>query len=233
MEGTVFSPRNGQSFSGADAQELAIRAHDLRGVLDLPEDRTGVDVRDGMRTKQEARHDAEISAAAAQRPEQIRVLALARRDQPAVGEHDVRFQQVVDREPVHAAQVAAAAAERETGDAGRRNDARRNCEAECMRGMIHVALRAAGFDANRARRRVDANSLEPTEIDHDAAVAAAETGAVVAAAANRDEQIVIAREIHRRDDVRHVAASCDDVAAVSGSSRCRAGTPARSGNRSQ
>jgi hypothetical protein len=78
-----------------------------------------------------------------------------------------------------------------------------------MRGVIDVALRAACFDTNRARRRVDANSFQPTQIDHDAAVAAAETGAVVAAAANCEQQIAIAGESHRRNDVRHVTAACD------------------------
>jgi hypothetical protein len=211
VDGTVLRPTNGQSFCGADGRNSRYPAHDLRGVFDLPEDRTGVHVADGMRAKQEARHHTEISAAAAQRPEQIRVLALARRDEAAVSEHHVRFQQVVDREAVHATQVTAAAAESETGNARGGNNACRNCQAECMRGVIDVALRAAGFDANRARRRVDADSFQPAEIDHDPAVAAAETGAVVTAAANCEQQIAIAREFNRRNDVRHVAATCDHV----------------------
>ena len=68
--------------------------------FDVPEDRPGIDVLHRMRAEQEARHHAEIAAAAAQRPEQIRVLSLARRDEAAVGQHHVGLEQIVDRQPV-------------------------------------------------------------------------------------------------------------------------------------
>ena len=96
-----------------------------------------------MRPVQEAGDHAEIAAAAAQRPEQIRILAFVGRHEPPVGKHDVRFEQIVDREAVRARQVARAAAERQARHAGGRHDARRHREPERVRGMIDIALRAA------------------------------------------------------------------------------------------
>ena len=82
-------------------------AHDVAGLVEL---------------KLEAGHDAEIAAAAAQRPEQIRILARARSHQPPVGEHHVGRDEMVDRQAEAAAQIADAAAERQSGDAGVRHD---------------------------------------------------------------------------------------------------------------
>ena len=44
-------------------------------------------------------------------------------------------------------------------DAGRRDDPERHGHAERMRGVIDVARRAAGPDANGPRRRIDAHAL--------------------------------------------------------------------------
>jgi hypothetical protein len=71
-----------------------------------------------MRLKQETGDDAEVAAAAADRPEQLRVLCLAGGDHATVGEDEVGGEQVVDRESVLACQVAGTAAERQAGNAG-------------------------------------------------------------------------------------------------------------------
>ena len=105
-----------------------------------------------MGLEQEAGHHAEIAAAAAQRPEEVRVLLLARGDEAAVGEHDVGLEQIVDGQAVFARQVARAAAERQSGDAGRRDDAEGHRQAESVSGVIDVARGAARVDANRAGR---------------------------------------------------------------------------------
>ena len=145
-----------------------------------------------VRLEQEARHHAEIAAAAAQRPEQIGILRLARRDEAAVGQHDVGLEQVVDGEAVLARQIAGAAAERQAGDAGGRDDAERHGQPEGVGGVVDVARRAARLDAHRPVRRIDAHALHHRQIDDQAVVAAAEAGAVVAAAADRDQQALLA-----------------------------------------
>ena len=48
---------------------------------------------------------------------------------------------------------------------------------------------------------VDLDALHGREVDHEAAIAHRGAGDVVAAAADRHEQIVLARETHRPDDV--------------------------------
>ena len=57
-------------------QELAVDAHHLRYLLDRPESRTGHHrCADRVRAELERCDDAEVAAAAAQRPEQLGVLA--------------------------------------------------------------------------------------------------------------------------------------------------------------
>ena len=99
-------------------QELAVEAHHLRRLLHRPERRPGHHGRaERMGLKLERGHDAEVAAAAAQRPEQIGMLARAGVHLRAIGQHHVGADQVVDREPEAARQVADAAAEREPADA--------------------------------------------------------------------------------------------------------------------
>ena len=65
----------------------------------------------------ERRDDAEIAAAAADRPEEVRIALVITGDEHAVGRYHVRRDQIVAGQAVGAAQIAHAAAERETGDA--------------------------------------------------------------------------------------------------------------------
>ena len=60
----------------------------------------------------EAGDDPEVAATAADRPEQVRVVVGVDEPDLAVGGHDLRGEQRVDREAVLAHQVADAAAER-------------------------------------------------------------------------------------------------------------------------
>ena len=61
-----------------------------------------------------------------------------RGDEPAVGEDDVGLEQIVDREPVLARQVAGAAAQRQPGHAGAADDPERHGEAEGVRRVVDV-----------------------------------------------------------------------------------------------
>ena len=113
-------------------QELAIALHDGAGVLLIPGDRPGEDHAHRVQLEQEAGDDAEIAAAAAQRPEQVGVLLLAGGDEAAVGEHDIGLEQIVDGQAIFARQIAVPAAQRQAGDAGGGNDARRHGQPEGM-----------------------------------------------------------------------------------------------------
>ena len=65
----------------------------------------------------EARHDAEVAAAAADRPEQVGLVLGVDAAQLAVGRDDLGREQVVDRQAVLAHEVADAAAGRDPADA--------------------------------------------------------------------------------------------------------------------
>ena len=90
--------------------------------------------------------------------------------------------------PWLAREVADAAAEGESGDAGGRDDAEGHREAVGVSGMVDVAGGAAGGDAHGAVLEVDTDAAHPRQVDHQPVVHAAQTGSVVAAAADRDFQ---------------------------------------------
>ena len=70
-----------------------------------------------MGPEEEAGHHAEVATTAANSPEQIRMCALAGGHDTAIGEDDVRFQEIVDRQTVLAREIARPAAERESRNA--------------------------------------------------------------------------------------------------------------------
>ena len=53
----------------------------------------------GMRPEQEARHDAKIAAAAAERPKEVGVFGFAGGDETAVGEDHIGLEQIVEARP--------------------------------------------------------------------------------------------------------------------------------------
>src|SRR5206468_5265468 len=87
--------------------------------------------------------DAEVPAASPQRPEEVRVAGLAGVHEAAVGQDDVRAEQVVHGEPEAARQVADAAAEGQPGHAGGGEEARGRGHAERDGGVVDVAPGAA------------------------------------------------------------------------------------------
>ena len=77
------------------------------------------DLGQGMEPELEAGHHAEVAAAAADRPEQVRVpFVVDLEDRPVRG-HDLGGQQAVDRQPVLADEVADAAARRDPAEPDR------------------------------------------------------------------------------------------------------------------
>src|SRR5271168_473701 len=86
-------------------------------------DHSGKHGADRMKLVLERGNDTEIAAAAAQAPEQIRMLIGARSQKLSVGGDDVSRQQVVAAETMLAHQPAEATAQSQPGDAGGRHDA--------------------------------------------------------------------------------------------------------------
>ena len=103
---------------GCRGREVAVAAQHLGSVLEREVHRAGEHGPELVQAVLERRHDAEVAAAPAQRPEQVGPLVLAGSDLLAVDGDEVRRQQVVDDRAVLAHQPADAAAEREPGDSG-------------------------------------------------------------------------------------------------------------------
>ena len=103
-----------------------------------------------MQSEPERGDDAEVAAAAAQRPEQIGVLVGGRPDDAALGGDHVGGKQVVDGEPVLAHEEADAAAEGEPGDAGVADDAAGGGQAVGLRLVVDVAPQSTTLHPGRA-----------------------------------------------------------------------------------
>ena len=190
-------------------QELAVGGEDLGARLDGPERRAADHGVDRVEAEHERGDDAEVAAAATDRPEQIRLLVGARTDLLAAGEHHLRLEQVVDREAVVPGQVADAAAEGEASDSGRRDDPARRRQAVLVGRVVDLAPGATAADPNRAGLGIDIDRLEQREVDDDAVVTRPQSGAVVAAAAHGQQQVVRGGEANRRCDVVGVGAARD------------------------
>ena len=185
--------------------ELAVKAHDLRGLLDRPEGRPGHDrSADRVRAELERRDNAEVAAATAQRPEQLGVLAVTRVHLRPIGEHHVGADQAVDSQAEAPRQVPEPAAQREPTHPGRRDDPRRGGATVLGGRPVDVAPRAASADADAVGVRVDDHLGHAGQVDDDPVVDDAQAASVVPAAAHREWRFVGTRE---RD------AACDIVGA--------------------
>ena len=73
---------------------------------------------DRMAAERERGDDAEVAAAAPERPEQVTVRAGTRGNKATVGQHDIGGDQVVDCQAEAAGEVADSAAERQSANPG-------------------------------------------------------------------------------------------------------------------
>ena len=138
--GDGAEPDDAAELVGCFGGEVPVEAQHVGGVVGGPEDGSGQHGRaDGMQGEPERGDDAEVAAAATQRPEQIGVLLGGRPDDVGFGGDYLGGQQVVDGEPVLAHEEADAAAEGEPADAGVADDAAGGGQAVGLRVMVDVA----------------------------------------------------------------------------------------------
>ncbi len=152
----------------------------------------------------ERRDDTEPGSSATKRPEEIGVLARARRDDVAASGHDLEGDEVVAREPVLPPQPADAAAEREPGDTRLTDDAERRREAELLRRGVELAEHAPSARAHGPRGGVHRDLVQAREVDDQRAVAHRHPGDVVTASSHGHAKAVLTREVERLDDVARV-----------------------------
>ena len=159
-----------------------------------------------MELERERRDDAEVPAAAADRPEEIRLTVRVALDNRPVGEHDRRRDEIVDREAIRAAHVADAAAERQTADARRADDSDRQRETVRVVATSTSFEQGAAADPRHLRGCVDFDLVHRRQVDHETVVDASEPAAVVTPAAHSDAQSALARERDRCRNIRLVRA---------------------------
>ena len=101
------------------------------------------------------------------------------------------------------------AAQRQARDAGCRDDAGGHGQPKGMRGVVDVALGAARANPRRTGHRIDAHALHGRQVDDEAVVDAGKPGSVMTATANRNAEVIVAPEIHRRHHVGDIDTARD------------------------
>ena len=196
-----LEPGKAAELLGRVPDELVEHSKHGGGVFQVVEDRPGEDLVDLGEAILERGHDAEVAAPAPQPPEEILVLAFARGEElPVRGDH-VGRDQIVDRQPEPAGQVADASSQRETGDARGRDDPAGRRETEGVRCVVEVAPRRAGIGTSGLVPRIHAHRAHLRHVDDEAAVVRPESGSAVPAAAHGQIEPVLAGEVHGSDDV--------------------------------
>ena len=156
---------------------------------------------DVVQLEAQPRDDAEVAAAAADRPEQVGVPLGVDLQHPAVGGHDLGRQQLVDGHAVLADEEADPAAERDAADADRAGVAEAGGEPVLAGGGRVLAGGEAAAGPGGAARKVEVEPAQAAQVEHDAAVAGGVAGGAVAAAADGQLGAAVAGE---RDDAGHV-----------------------------
>jgi hypothetical protein len=153
--------------------------------------------------------DTEVAAAAAQRPEELRVLARRCRYDRSVRRDDRGGDEVVERQPVHPEQVADTAAERQAGDAGISERAAGRGESGPLAGRVEVLPQRAATADRYPRLTIDAYFAHQAQVDDDATVPDTQTGDTMSTAAHRHGQLCLASEFDRSDHIGDVEWSRD------------------------
>ena len=196
-----LEPGEAAELLGSVPDELVEHPEHGGGVFQVVEDRPGKDLVDLVEAILERGHDAEVATPAPQPPEEILVLALARgEERPVRGDH-VGRDQVVDRQPEPAGQVADASAQRETGDARGRDDPAGCRQAEGVRCVVEVSPRGPGIGTSGLVPRIDMHGAHLRHVDDEAAVVRPESGPAVHAATHGKVEPMLPGEVHGSDDV--------------------------------
>jgi hypothetical protein len=190
--------------------EVRVRAQQCARLREGKNQEPAVHLRgDGVQLKFERRHDAEVAATAAQRPQQIWILAGARRDEAAVRTDHVGCDQTVARQAEAASKAAEAAAEGKAADTRLRDSAHRSCQAECLRRAIELTENDTGLYERGARLWVYTNVVHRREIDEQSTLAGRMTRKAVPSSAHCDQQLMVASESDSTDHIVGIRAARD------------------------
>ena len=180
---------------------LAPGVQDLGGAIEREEENARVDLADGEQVELERRDDAEVAAAAAQRPEQLGLVVAIGPQEPAIRGHELDRRHAARGQAELAGVPAHSAAERVAGDADVGRRAMQRGQAH-LRGARHDVppLRAATH-AGALPLTIDLDVVERVGLHEDRVFERPERPGVVACALWSHAVAVVAREPH---DGRHV-----------------------------
>ncbi len=214
---------------GAVRHRVAVEAQQLGRGLDRMGDQSAHDRLRGVQPVGERRGDAEVPAAAPQRPEEIGVRRRVDLEYVAFRRDELDREQIVCGESVLGHQPAEAAAEGVARDPRAGDRASGHRQPVLGGGAVQLRPDHAALDRGGSPLGVDRDPLHLGEVDHHPAVRHGAAGHVVAAAADRDLESGPARERERRCDVARRPAADDesrsavDEAVVNGTGRVVAG----------
>ena len=185
-------PADGGHVVGHVGGPLAPGVQDLARALDREEHDAGVDLGEREEHELDRRHGTEASAAAADRPEQVRVgLGIDPAD-GAVGRHDLDRDDVRRGQTVAAAEPAEPSAERVPDDADVRRGAGQRRKPVRPGGLGDLGPDHSGLDARGAVHGVDLDAAHPLHLHEDrAGELAAPRGRAVARPLHRDAQVAL------------------------------------------
>jgi hypothetical protein len=177
-----------ESGDGARAKCSAIAASTPSGSSPpSPWVRPGrADTRNSWRSK--------VSAAAAQRPEEVRIFVGRRAHYPSLGRDHIDRDNVVTGRSMYSHQPSIAAAERESRNSDFGVGTTDGREAIRLGGVIDLTPARAAFGADPSRLRIDAHLAHPRGIDHQTVVAYSGASAGMAAAADGGQDSALARK---------------------------------------
>jgi hypothetical protein len=167
------------------------------------------DLRDLVQPQPEARGDAEVAFAPADRPEEVRLALRARLHNLAIGGDHLGRKQVVDRQPVLPNHEADSARERDPADSDRGGVAQTRGTPPLADGVRVLARCQPGLNPRGVRVGVDIERAHTREIDHDPTFAGSVARTAVAAAADGQLDAALpgehddASNIIRAGDPRH------------------------------
>ena len=161
---------------------------------------------DRMHLELERRRDAEVAAAPAHRPIEIRMLVGRRTLHRAVSGHHFDRPHVVECHAVAGHQPAEATAERETADTGAADHTAGRGQAVQLRFTKELPPERAALNPRGPGSRIDVDPFHQRQVDDQAGVERAAPADVVATAANRDFEAQPPRELYGLGDVRGTAA---------------------------
>ena len=188
---------------------VAIEAQQPRGRVDRVRDQPARHHAERVQPVGERGGDPEVAAAAAQRPEQVRVRFGRDLDDLAVGGHELDREHVVRCQAELRHEPAEPAAEREPGDP-RRGDGPTRDRQPVLRGRgVELGPRHAPLGACRSGLGVDPDPLHLGQVDHHGVVRDREPGHVVTAAPDGDLVPATTGEAHRRGHVGRRPAAHD------------------------